>query len=154
MDLSSIPLVEASWVYVAVAAVTVTASVVKGRGEARAKAAEAKQFEENAKLARLSADQLAEERQQDLLSTLSSIRALRTSRGMDANSPTSAVIRDKLENEAAVGMSADRINALKEAKGMYGAASVASARGRTSLLSGYLDAGASALSAYGKTQSK
>jgi len=140
-----------SWVYVAVAAVTVTASLVKGRAAKNASDAEAEQFEENAKLAKLSADQMAEERQEDLLSTLSSIRAIRTSRGLDPSSPTGMAINDQLSKEANAGMSVDRINALKEASGMYGAASVSRARGRASLLGGYLGAGESALGAYAKT---
>ncbi len=141
-----------SWVYVAVAAVTVTTKVVQGRQANKAKQAEAKQLEENAKLAQLSSEQSAEERQQDLNSTLSTIRAIRTSRDLDPASPTGMAINDRVTKETAAGMGVDRLNALKEARGLYGAASTARARGRASLLSGYLEGGSAALSAYQKTQ--
>lgn len=118
--------------------------IAAGMAEKRAANAEAKQFEENAKLAKLSAEQSAEERQRDLMGTLSSIRAIRTSRGLDPSSPTGMAINDRLSTDASTAMSIDRLNSLGQQSQYHLAASTNRARGRVSLLRGFLESGATA----------
>lgn len=126
------------------------ASIAGGISDNAAARAEAKQYEENAKLAKLGAEQSAEERQRDLLSTLSSIRAITTSRGLDPSSPTQMAIADSLTREAGSAMSIDRLNSLNQQSQYHLGAATSRARGRTSLLSGFLNAGAYGLKAAGK----
>jgi hypothetical protein len=117
-------------------------SIMGGVSDNAAARKEAKQYEENAKFAKLGADQSAAQRQQDLLATLSSIRAIRTSRGLDPASPTGQVINERLTQEAGAAMSIDRLNSLSQISQMHGAAAVSRARGRVSLMKGFLNAGA------------
>jgi hypothetical protein len=126
------------------------ASVVGGIADNAGARKEAKQYEENAKIAKLSAEQSAAERQRDLVSTLSSIRAITTSRGLDPTSPTQMAFRERLTSEAGAAMSTDRLNSLNQQSQYHTAASVSRARGRASLLKGFLNAGAYGAQAFQK----
>ena len=117
------------------------ASVGGGLADRNVARAEAKQYEENARIAKLGADQAEVLRREDLLSTLSSIRAIRTSRGLDPDSPTGMAINERIRMQAERGIQTDRLNALSDANKYYTAASVSRAKGGTSLLQGFLRAG-------------
>lgn len=116
-------------------------SIAGGFADRASARAEAKQYEENAKVAKIGADQQEVARREDLVSTLSTIRAIRTSRGLDPASPTGQAINDKLTSEAERNIGTDRLNALSQISQMHGAAAVSRARGNVSLLKGFVQAG-------------
>jgi hypothetical protein len=126
-------------------------SIMGGIADNASSRAEAKQYEANAKLAKLGSEQQAAERQRDLLSTLSTIRAITASRGLDPSSPTGLAINDRLTSDAGAAMSIDRLNSLNQQSQYHGAAAVSRARGRVSLLRGFLEAGAYGAQAFAKT---
>lgn len=124
-------------------------SIAGGIADRNVARAEAKQYEENARQAKIGADQAEVLRREDLLGTLSSIRAIRTSRGLDPTSPTGLAINERVRMQGERAIQAERLNSLNEQGKLYSAAAVSRAKGKTSLIQGFLKAGMYGLNAYG-----
>jgi hypothetical protein len=137
----------ASMMFIGAAALSATSSVFGGIAENNAAKLEAKQYEQNAKIAKIGADQAEVLRREDLLSTLSSIRAIRGARGLDPTSPTAlAINRDRTKSaERAAG--AERLNALNTAQAYRTQGALTRFRGKTSMIGGFLKAGTTLLQA-------
>ena len=110
---------------------------------------EAAQYEQNARLAKTAANQEEVIRREDLLSTLSSVRAIRTSRGLDPSSPTGQAIGERLTLQAERGIGAERLNALNQAQAYRTQAAITRSQGKTALLTGFLKAGTGLLGTFG-----
>ena len=135
-------------------ALSAASSIAGGVAANRQGKLAAKQYEENARLAKLGADQSEVLRREDLNSTLSAIRAIRTSRGLDPESPTAFAVNEHVRKQGERGIATDRLNALNQAGQYYTAAQVARSQGRSALMSGFLRAGMYGLDTYGDLRLK
>jgi hypothetical protein len=121
-------------------------SIAGGFAENSAKQAEASQYDRNAKLAKLGADQEEVVRREDLLATISSINAIRTSRGLDVASPTGEAITQHDTMLAERGIGTERLNALNQAQAYGTQAAISRSQGTSAILGGFMKAGTSILS--------
>ena len=122
-------------------AVSAGASVAGGIVDNSARKEEAKQYERNANLARIGADQEEVLRREDLLSTLSAINSIRVARGLDVSSPTGMAIADRTTMMAERGIGAMQLNARNQSQAFRTQAGISRSQGTMSLLSGFLSAG-------------
>jgi hypothetical protein len=131
------------------AVIGAAADILGGASQYSAAKAEAKQYEQNARNAMIAADQRQGERMRDLQSTLSSIDALRTGRGLDPTSPTGVAIRERVDTDAQRAIGIDRTNALQQSSANYNAATAAKSAGKAAYIGGFLKAGAKLVGAAG-----
>jgi hypothetical protein len=117
---------------------------ISANNQARAEAA---QYDQNAKSALTAADQSESLRRQDLISTLSSIDAVRTARGLDVASPTGQVIAQNRTARAEQGIDTENLNYRTQAQSYKTQAGISRSQGSAALLGGFLKGGASLFSA-------
>ena len=99
------------------------------------------QYEFNAKSELIAADQDAASRLSDLNSTMSSINAIRTSRGLDVASPTGMAIASGITKKTDANILASQLNYGTRAQSdMFGAYN-ANVQGQAALLGGFLKGG-------------
>lgn len=107
--------------------------------------AEAAQYERNAQLAKIGADQEEVARRQDLNNTLSAIQAIRVGRNLDPSSPTALTLNADVTKRAEQGIGAEQLNAAGQAQAYRSYAAIARSQGSAALISGFLKAGTSVL---------
>jgi len=114
-----------------------------GFSENSAKRAEAAQYDQNAKAALTAADQSEAMRRQDLMSTLSAIDAVRTSRNLDVASPTGMAIAAQRTRRAEQGINTENLNYRTQAQSYKTQAGISRTEGSAALLGGFLKGGSS-----------
>jgi hypothetical protein len=117
---------------------------ISANSQARAEAA---QYDQNAKAALTAADQSESLRRQDLISTLSSIDAVRASRGLDVASPTGQVVAQNRTTRAEQGIDTENLNYRTQSQAYKTKAGIARSEGSAALLGGFLKGGAKLFSA-------
>ncbi len=112
--------------------------VIGGFAENAAAQVEADEFDKNSEQARLAGEQVSNIRKRDLLSTLSSIDAVRTNRGLSPTSPTGAAIRKDVRGQARRAAGVDQLNALNRQQQFRTQAALSRFRGKTAKLTGII----------------
>jgi hypothetical protein len=125
------------------------ADILGGASEKSARFAEAKQYENNAKLTAIAAQQEEAARRQDLLSARSSINAYRTARGLDIASPTGMAISDAVTADAERAIGTVKLNAAGQVSSLYNQATIARNQGNAAYIGGFLKAGSRLLNTFG-----
>jgi hypothetical protein len=109
--------------------------------------AQAAQQEANAKASLTAADQADAERRRDLMGTLSAIDAVRSSRGLDAASPTGMALASSATTRAERGIDTSNLNYRQEAQSYRTQAGISRSQGTSALIGGFLKGGSSLFSA-------
>jgi hypothetical protein len=138
---------------VAGAATQAAGSIMAGREQSAAAQFEQQQLDIQSKTAMIAADQAEAKRREELTSNLETIQAIRAGRGVGANSPTGEAILTSATDDAESDIATERFNARQKADLSSRAAEMAGRKARTSLLAGYVGAGADILSGVGKAAS-
>jgi hypothetical protein len=120
--------------------------VQQGQEASRAALFEQQQLQTQAMQFRTAADQAEAKRREELTSNIETIAAIRAGRGVGATSPTAMAIFDKTVSDAEGDIATERVNYLTRADLSERAGIMAERKARTSLLAGYVGAGADILS--------
>lgn len=131
------------WMAIAGQALSAVGSISAGISANSQARAEAAQYDQNAKAALTAADQSEALRRQDLISTLSSIDAVRSARGLDVASPTGQVIAQNRTQRAEEGIDTENLNFRTQAQSYKTQAGIKRSQGSAALLSGFLKGGSS-----------
>lgn len=125
-------------------ALTATSQIIQSREQSKAAAFEADQLRTQEQQYRIAAAQDEARRRDELTSNLETIQAIRSGRGVGQASPTGTAILDSItaDEERDIGIS--KLNYLQRADMSRRLAGMSEGRARTSLLAGYLGAGATA----------
>jgi hypothetical protein len=123
-------------------ALSATSQIMRGRAEAQAAAFEAEQLKVQEQMTRTAAQQEEARRREELTANLETIQAIRAGRGVGEASPTAMAIFDSVTEDEERDIGIARFNYLQRADLARRSAELAGGRARTSLLSGYLGAGA------------
>jgi hypothetical protein len=118
--------------------------IMGGISENNQKRAEAAQYDQNAKATLTAADQSEALRREDLLSTLSSIDAVRSSRGLEVASPTGTAIRQNRTGRAEQAIGAENLNYRTQAQSYKTQAGISRSQGTSALIGGFLKGGSTA----------
>jgi hypothetical protein len=135
------------WMAIAATAVQGIAQISSGFSANSAYRAQAAQEDQNAKAALTAADQSEAARRQDLISTLSSIDAVRTARGLDVSSPTGIAIAQNRTQRADSAIGTENLNYRTQAQSYKTQAGIDRQQGSAALLGGFLKGGSSLFSA-------
>lgn len=138
---------------VAGSAVSAYGSVMAGRETARAAAFEQDQLRVQGEMQKIAADQAEARRREELTSSLETIQAIRSGRGVGAYSPTGEAILTSAIEDQEHNIAIERLNALSSADLSRRAAEMAGRKARTSLLAGNLTAASTLLTGAGKAAS-
>lgn len=138
---------------VAGTALSATGQIMAGREQARAAEFERQQYQISEEQNRTAAIQSEARRTDEMVSSMETIQALRAGRGVGAFSPTGRAILTSVQDDTAGEILTDKSNYLTKADLSRRAADMSARRGRTSLLAGYLGAGATAFSGGSKIAS-
>lgn len=119
------------------------AQIMGGIAENSQKKAEAAQYDQNAKTTLTAADQSEALRRQDLISTLSSIDAVRSARGLEVASPTGMAIRGNTTARADAAINTENLNYRTQAQSYKTQAGISRSQGTAALIGGFLKGGSS-----------
>ena len=122
-------------------------TIIGGLAQKSQADAEAAQYRQNAQNALTAGDQQDAARRADLISTLSSVDAIRTARGLDVASPTGLAIASDYTTRAERAINVTRANAFAQAGADRTAAGIASSQGNAAMITGFLKGGQSLFSA-------
>lgn len=135
---------------VAGGALSAVGSVMSGREQSRAAAFEKQQLDIQSKTALIAADQAEARRREELTSNLETIQAIRAGRGVGSNSPGGQAILTSVIDDQESDIATERFNYLQKSDISRRASEMAGRKARTSLLAGYIGAGADILGSVGK----
>lgn len=116
-------------------------SIAGGFAQNSQSRAEAAQYDANAKASLTAADQSEALRREDLLSTLSSIDATRSARGLEAASPTGMAIRRNTTARADQGINTENLNYRTQSQSYKTQAGISRSQGTSALIGGFLKGG-------------
>lgn len=128
-------------------------SVMAGREQSAAAQFEKQQLDIQSKTAMIAADQAEAKRREELTSNIETIQAIRAGRGVGSNSPTGQAILSSAIDTQEADIATERFNYLQKSDLSRRAADMAGRKARTSLLAGYIGAGADILGGVGKAAS-
>jgi hypothetical protein len=123
-------------------AMSAGASVMKGRAEYAASKFEEQQLKIQEENQRIAAAQTEARRTEELTSSLETIQAIRSGRGVGQGSPTGSAILTSVTEDALRDIQTEKLGILQKADQSRLAARLADRKASTSLLAGYLNAGA------------
>lgn len=124
------------------AALSATGQVMAGQEQSRAAAYEQQQLNVQAQNTKIAAMEAETHRREDLASSLETIQVMRGGRGVGAESPTGMAILDNVTNKTERDIVTERTGYAQKADQSTIGAGLAGERAKTSLLAGYLGAGA------------